>query len=197
MLVGALVIALVACALPAPSPSPAVLATSRFSDPVGDATVDLVAVTTITTAEDVRFEIEFATDFLADRPPDAPGSGLYVLFGLPAAEPGAEPLCNGYVSPLIASVPAIGPAPSGETWTADLRAHFDEVVAPLQATISPRLVTVTVPLALIEDPEVLHFAVLAYGPTDDPPDHSPDASADAACHAAPLTEGAVESPSSR
>jgi hypothetical protein len=158
----------------------------QFRDAKGDGTPDIVAVSTRPTVDSVRLEVEFAADFvLADHD-----------LGVIVAEPrqGESPVCNAYMGPYVVMVPARN-TNTGEVLYDGALVTGDPTAATgwsdpvsLDTTFDGRRVTVTVPLAMIGDPEVLYFAVLSTRVDGVGRDSSPDSLDEGTCHAAPLAE---------
>jgi len=156
----------------------------QFRDAKGDGTPDIVAVSTRPTVDSVRLEVDFAADFVVAD------DNLGVIIAEPPQ--GTSPLCNGYLGPYVVMIPTRG-VNTGEVLydgglvTADPTAatRWSDPMS-LDTTFDGRRVTVTVPLAMIGDPEVLYFAVLSDRVDGGGHDSSPDSLDEGTCHAAPL-----------
>lgn len=161
--------------------APPAVAEDRTTDPVGDGTPDIVALTTIVTADrELVMEWEFAEDYVVA------GSFLTVHFA-GANDPPAMG-CSGYTAAYAVGLPSLespGAGLAAPDPTSDL--GWSEVT-PLDYWVSGRTVTIVLPMGLVGWPEPVRFAALVYtgAPADDDADADrfPDwrPGGDVSCH---------------
>lgn len=158
----------------------------QFRDPRGDGTPDIIGVSTRPTVDSVRLNVEFAAHFVVAD------DDLGVIIAEP--QQGESPVCNAYMGPYVVMVPARH-TNTGEVLYDGALVTEDPTAATgwsdpvsLDTTFDGRRVTVTVPLAMIGDPDVLYFAVLSTRVDGGRRDSSPDSFDAGTCHAAALAE---------
>jgi hypothetical protein len=125
--------------------------TDWAADPTGDGDPDIVAVSTSLIGDELIFEVEFAEPYLTET------SELYIGLADPhnLSWSGCALMYDEYGIEMVKSGPPV------LSQRVDPHVIGRQDVGQLDSDVAGRLVTITVPLVLIGDPEVLHLEVWA------------------------------------